>query len=41
MKPDENSGVGWVSIEEINQYVTEEHMKPVYAVLNEKLKMLL
>ena len=41
MKPDENSGVGWVSIEEINQYVTEEHMKPVYEVLNEKLKMLL
>lgn len=39
MKPDENSGVGWVPIEEINQYVTEEHMKPVYAVLNEKLKM--
>jgi 8-oxo-dGTP pyrophosphatase MutT (NUDIX family) len=38
MKPDENSGVGWVSIEEINQRVTEEHMKPVYAVLNEKLK---
>ena len=41
MKPDENSGVGWVSIEEINARVTEEHMKPVYAVLNEKLKRLL
>ncbi|MBQ8040472.1 MAG: NUDIX hydrolase [Lachnospiraceae bacterium] len=40
MKPDENSGVGWVPIEEINQYVTEEHMKPVYVALNEKLKML-
>lgn len=40
MKPDENSGVGWVPIEEINVRVTEEHMKPVYAVLNEKLKML-
>lgn len=39
MKPDENSGVGWVPIEEINARVTEEHMKPVYAVLNEKLKM--
>ena len=41
MKPDENSGVGWVPIEEINRRVTEEHMKPVYAALNEKLKMLL
>ena len=40
MKPDENSGVGWVPIEEINRRVTEEHMKPVYAALNEKLKML-
>lgn len=38
MKPDENSGVAWIAIEKINQYVTEEHMKPVYAVLNEKLK---
>ena len=41
MKPDENSGVGWVPIEEINSRVTEEHMKPVYAVLNEKLTLLL
>lgn len=40
IKPDENSGVGWVPIEEINQRVTEEHMKPVYAVLNEKLTQL-
>lgn len=38
MKPDENSGVGWVPIEAIDEFVTEEHMKPVYAVLNEKLK---
>ncbi len=37
IKPDENSGVAWIPIEEINQYVTEEHMKPVYAKLNEKL----
>lgn len=40
MKPDENSGVDWIPIEEINRRVTEEHMKPVYAVLNEKLKKL-
>ena len=39
MKPDENSGVDWIPIEEINQRVTEEHMKPVYAVLNEKLAL--
>ena len=39
MKPDENSGVGWIPIEEINKRVTEDHMKPVYAVLNEKLKL--
>lgn len=39
MKPDENSGVAWIPIEEINQRVTEEHMKPVYALLNEKLKL--
>ena len=41
MKPDENSGVAWIPIEEINQYVTEEHMKPVYAKLNAKLVKLL
>ncbi len=41
MKPDENSGVDWVPMEEINERVTEEHMKPVYAVLNEKLNRLL
>lgn len=39
MKPDENSGVGWIPMDEINQYVTEEHMKPVYAKLNEKLAL--
>ncbi len=37
MKPDENSGVAWIDIDKINDYVTEEIMKPVYAVLNAKL----
>lgn len=37
MKADENSGVAWIPIKEIPERVTEEHMKPVYAVLNEKL----
>lgn len=38
MKPDENSGVAWIPMAEIRERVTEEHMKGVYAVLNEKLK---
>lgn len=41
MKPDENSGVQWIEIDRINEYVTEENMKPVYALLNEKLQTLL
>ena len=40
MKPDENSGVAWIPMEKVNQYVTEEDMKPVYAILNEKLRLL-
>ena len=38
MKPDENSGVAWVPIEEIESRVTEEQMKPVYRVLLQKLE---
>ena len=38
-KEDENSGVKWVPIEEINQVSTEEWIKKiVYTKLNEKLK---
>lgn len=37
-KPDENSGVAWIPLDKINEYVTEEHMKGVYAVLCEKLR---
>ena len=38
IKQDENSAVGWVNIEDIDTAVTEEKMKPVYALLCEKMK---
>lgn len=38
IKEDENSAVGWVNIEDIDTAVTEEKMKPVYALLCEKMK---
>ena len=38
VKEDENSAVGWINIEDINTAVTEEKMKPVYALLCEKMK---
>lgn len=38
IKPDENSGVRWVPIEDINTLVSEEEMKIVYAKLIEKAK---
>lgn len=40
-KPDENSGVKWIAVEEIDQYVTEEDMKPVYRKLMEKSRSFL
>ena len=40
-KPDENSGVKWIPVEEIEQIVTEEDMKPVYRKLMEKSRSLL
>ncbi len=39
IKEDENSAVGWVNIADIDTAVTEEKMKPVYALLCEKMKM--
>lgn len=39
-KPDENSGVMWIPIDKINDFVTEEDMKVVYAKLIEKAKQL-
>ena len=38
IKEDENSAVGWVNIADINTAVTEEKMKPVYALLCEKMQ---
>ena len=38
IKEDENSGVTWIEINKINDYVTEEHMKPIYNRLEEKMK---
>ena len=38
IKEDENSAVGWVNIADIDTAVTEEKMKPVYALLCEKMK---
>ena len=40
IKEDENSNVGWVPLEEVNDYTTEEKMKPIYKYLNDKLKKL-
>ena len=37
IKPDENSGVKWVPINEVTNYTTEEKMKAIYKRLNEKL----
>ena len=38
IKEDENSAVGWVNIADIETAVTEEKMKPVYALLCEKMQ---
>ncbi len=37
IKEDENSGVKWIDIKEVNNYSTEEKMKPIYSRLNKKL----
>lgn len=39
VKADENSAVGWLPMDELDRYVSEENMKPIYARLNEKLKL--
>lgn len=38
IKEDENSGVKWISIDEINAHVSEEHMKYTYQKLVNKTK---
>lgn len=37
IKEDENSGVKWIDIKEVNNYSTEEKIKPIYSRLNKKL----
>lgn len=37
IKPDENSGVKWIPINEVTNYTSEEKMKAIYSKLNEKL----
>lgn len=37
MKPDENAGVRWISLNDISSYVTEKNMLPVYQKLIDKL----
>lgn len=37
IKEDENSGVKWIDIKEVNNYSTEEKMKPIYSRLTNKL----
>jgi len=38
VKEDENSGVKWIPIEEVNNYSNEPHMKKVYGKLIDKIK---
>ena len=35
---EENTAVQWINITELDKFVTEEHMKPVYTRLIEKMK---
>lgn len=37
IKEDENSGVRWIDIQEVNNYTTEEKMKSIYSRLTKKL----
>ncbi len=38
IKEDENSGVKWININEVLNFISEANMLPVYSKLNEKLK---
>ena len=38
IKEDENSGVQWIPIEDLEGIVEEAHMLPIYRKLNEKLR---
>lgn len=38
VKPDENSGVKWIPMDQVNEYSSEPHMKKVYDKLISKVK---
>lgn len=38
IKPDENSGVKWIPIDEVNTYSNEPHMQKIYKKLISKIK---
>jgi 8-oxo-dGTP pyrophosphatase MutT (NUDIX family) len=38
IKEDENSGVRWINLDEVEKHSSEEKMKPIYRTLTEKLK---
>lgn len=40
IKPDENSGVQWIPLNQINEYSNEPHMKEVYNKILSKIKTL-
>lgn len=40
IKEDENSGVKWIDFDEVENYTTEEKMKPIYKRLTDKLRSL-
>lgn len=40
VKPDENSGVKWIPIDQINSYSSEPHMQKLYEKLVDKIKAL-
>lgn len=40
IKEDENSGVAWIAIEDINDKANEEHMKPIYAKIIARVQQL-
>jgi hypothetical protein len=40
VKPDENSGVQWIPIQEIDTYCNESHMKKIYKKIIAKIKAL-
>ncbi len=41
VKPDENSGVAWMELDEALEMCSEPYMKHIYAKLNAKLKTMI